>query len=313
MSYTLRVLFSGLCAFVPNRPFDDFDTPPTEVTVLLQNLLNPQSLSTVVDSGVLEPHYPMVEFDLCDLHPQSPRRADLERTELGKGACMLIGEEISFDMNQKVRKGLRLPGRDRQPDDRQEQATSRDEDSLRWLARIDKASPAALLDPKVLTQALSLKEDTAILARLRIDEGFLRVSKRSEKVCEFHPLDPSNPYRQQIALEMALDFESVEGPVVLVGRDPKGKEQRLVLSPVKSPQLLEIRIQNREIGRLLGVPEELMPVQEVADFEVFYQLLSEDVLVGQVRRFPKQPVPGGTNVKNPSLCPPTGLTLRPAA
>jgi hypothetical protein len=322
MSYTLRVLFSGLCVFVPDRPFDDFEQPPTEVKMLLQNLLQPQSLTNAVDGDVLDPHYPMLEFDLSDLHPQSPRKPDLSRQDLGKGACLLIGEELSLDLNLSERKGLRCPGRDRQPDANQETATSRDEDSLYWLARIDKASPDTFIDPEVLNEKLSLDGEPTILARLSLQEGFLRVTQRSDKVCEFHPPDPVNPYRQQIATELALDIQGVEGPVVIVGRRPDGTERRLALTPVKSPGLVEIRVQNREIDGLLGVPSDLMLARELADYEVFYELITPTTLVaGQPlqRRFPKQPVPppppngGGPSLKNPSLCPPTGMFLKPAA
>jgi hypothetical protein len=192
MSYTFRIRFSGLCVFVPDRPFDDFVEPPREVKVLLQNLLRPQSLSNSVDGGVLDPHYPMLEFDLSDLHPQSPRKPDLSRQDLGKGACLLIGEEVSFDLNLSGRKGLLFPRVDQQPNPDQETATSRDENSLYWLARIDKASPDTFIDPGILNAALALEGEPSILARLHLQEGSLRVSQRSDKVCEFHPPDPAN-------------------------------------------------------------------------------------------------------------------------
>lgn len=370
MSYTFRVLFSGLCAFVPDKPFDQIDDPPTEVTVLLQNLLRPKPLTLTLpaaqpepeeveeaitvsaaakavkaadktlkmvkaaaksvsaamesdddsnDASVLEPHYPVLELDLSDLHPQSLRKPDLRREETGKGGCFLFGEEISFDLNLKGGKKRRL----RIPDDpkfhprgQQAEETRFDKESLYWLARLDKASPGNFVEPSLLTAPLSVAGKPKILARLKLTHGFLRVSKLSDKVCEFHPPDPQRPYRQKIATELALDIEGVTGPAVIVGRGPRGEEKRLTLTPVKSPGLVEIRIQNRELDSLLGLPNLLMPPVEKPDFEVFYSLIAKvgAAAQGAMRRFPKQPDKdddGGT-LKNPSLCPPTGLSVKPA-
>ncbi|HEX5720083.1 MAG TPA: hypothetical protein VF179_28260 [Thermoanaerobaculia bacterium] len=342
MAYTLRVLFSGLCAFVPNKPFDQLNDPPTEVTVLLQNLLRPkpltlslptagpideeieESVTAASDDGsngsnFLEPHFPVLELDLCDVHPQSLRKPDLRREETGKGGCFLFGEEISFDLNLKKGQKRRL----RIPDDptfhprgQQAEETRFDKESLYWLARLDKASPGNFVDPELLTEPLSLVGNPPILTRLKLTHGFLRVSKLSDKVCEFHPPDPQRPYRQKIATELALDIEGITGPVVIVGRDPNGVEKRLTLTPVKSPGLVEIRIQNRELDSLLGIPNLLMPPDEKPDFEVFYSLIAKGGATAQniVRRFPKQPAIGedGGSLKNPSLCPPTALAVKSA-
>jgi hypothetical protein len=136
------------------------------------------------------------------------------------------------------------------------------------------------------------------------------------------PSPRSGQYKQQIATELTLDIDGVEGPVVIVSRRPDDTERRLALTPVKSPGVVEVRIQNREIDGFLGVPSDLLPIQELADYEVFYKLAAPVATLGgsqPVRRFPRQPppeppaIPGGPNVRNPSLCPPTGMFLKPAA
>lgn len=326
MSYTFRVLFSGLCAFVPDKPFDQLNDPPTEVTVLLQNLLRPKPLTLSLTEqpgeseppNFLEPHFPLLEFDLSDLHPQSHRKPDLSRTDTGKGGCFLFGEEVSFDLNLKKgqKRRLRIPDNPRfQPARQQEEETRFDRESLYWLARLDKASPGNFVEPSLLTSPLSLDGEPAVLTRLKLTHGFLRVSQLSDKVCEFHPPDPQRPYRQKIATELALDIEGVTGPVVVVGRDPERMERRLTLTPVKSPGLVEIRIQNRELDSLLAIPETLLPPSEKPDFEVFYHLIASTANAApqNPRRFPKQPVnEDGGSIKNPSLCPPTALALAPA-
>lgn len=319
MSYTFRVLFSGLCAFVPNKPFEQEDGPPLEVTVLLQNLLRPASLVGSPDGDALDPHFPSLEFDLADLHPLSPRKPDLRREDNGKGACLLFGEDISFDLAlpEGVERKLSIPAT-KQPETDLKQSTPENQDSLFWLARLEKAAPDQFVDPKLLDGPL-LGGEKLVLARLKLDHGFLRVSRLSERVCSFIPVDGVEPYEQQIATELALDIDGVEGPTSIVLRAPDGLERVLMLSPVRRSRLLEIRIQNREIDDLLGIPRSLLPERELADFQVHYNLVSSaDQIQKTRRRFPKQPGQplspnGGPSLKNPSLCPPTGLLVKPAA
>lgn len=313
MSYTFRVLFSGLCAFVPNKPFEQLQDPPDEVTVLLRNLLRPDLLTNEV---ALEPHFPLVQFDLADLHPQSPRRPDLRREETGKAACFLFGEEIVFDLSlpKGTARKLKTPTElEKQPRVGQTESTPQDRESLYWLAKLEKASPNHFVDPEVLTTALSLAGEPPIIARLKLDHGFFRVSRLSEQVCHFEPSSGNDRYEQQIATELALDIEGVEGPVLILLRAPDGTERTLMLSPVRRSGLVEIRIQNRELDDFLGIPKGLLPPREVADFEVFYDLVQvPDGVDAVVRRFPRQPPPPpGPILSNPSLCPPSGLALKP--
>lgn len=318
MAYTLRVLFSGLCAFVPNKPFDQLDDPPTEVTVLLRNLLRPVPLENSPEGVALDPHYPLVEFDLADLHPLSPRKPDLRRDDTGRGACLLFGQEISFDLGlpeDEERKLTTPSDPERQPAQGDTRSTPNNQDSLYWLAKIKKASPDHFVASRFIDDPLTLEEETEILARLKLTHGFLRASKLSDQVCTFEPANGNDHYEQQIATELALDIQGVEGPAVIVLRAPDGSERNLMLSPVRRSGLLEIRIQNREIDDLLGIPKALLPPREMSDFQVFYDLVEPaQGATATVRRFPKQPPPNGNpSLKNPSLCPPTELALKPAA
>jgi hypothetical protein len=313
MSYTLRVLFSGLCAFVPNRPFDQLDDPPTQVTVLLPNLLKPEPLDTNSPSGTtLDPHYPLLGFDLSDLHPQSQRKPDLSREATGKGACLLYGEEISLELNTpgNGHSKITIPSRpEAQPQANQVKATLADQDSLYWLSRLDKATPNHFVNPKLLTIPLSQEDNPTLLARMKLDQGFLRASRLSELVCDFHG---ANGYVQQIATELALDITGVEGPSAIILRSADGRERSLTLTPVRRPGLIEIRIANLELDDFLGIPERMFPIRELADYQVFYKLVQAQsgTVAPALRSFPKQqPVIPGVNLKNPSLCPPTTLAL----
>ena len=72
MPYTFRIVFSGLCAFVADRRFDDEKNPPTRGTVLLRDLQDGLTLS----NGQVVPHFAFVEAD-----PSFVRSASTRTTE----------------------------------------------------------------------------------------------------------------------------------------------------------------------------------------------------------------------------------------
>jgi hypothetical protein len=304
MSYTLRVLFSGLCAFVPERSFSTGD--PGAVTVLLPNALKPIQLKNKVkkedenDDGVdiLNSHFPLVSFDLADLHPQSSRKPDLRREDSGRGACLLLGEELSFAMrvSEFQNNALTVP---------QALEGQNSEDSLASMARLDDATPGLFVKRELLDLS-KFKTLDLVIARTHLARGSLRVSKKSDKECTFSPpVDGQDSIPQKIATELALDLEGVEGNVSILTRG-LGGERSITLSPVRRPDLLEIRIQNIELDDFLGIPGGLRNGDEVSDFEIYYQLMDGEV----DPRFPLQPEPDeddGGSVRNPSLCPPSEL------
>src|SRR5262245_20794527 len=93
MSYKLGIRISGLCALVPDRPFEQ--GPPSRVLLLMPNLVRARAVGKN-KAQVLDSHFPLIEFDMADLDPTSQRKADLSRAETARGACLLLGQTVSF-------------------------------------------------------------------------------------------------------------------------------------------------------------------------------------------------------------------------
>lgn len=137
MSYTFRVVFDGICAYVPNRPFFDDanekneegyeDQPPPQSTdpplhykekweagdvdslaVLLPDLRNP-GRPIVPDHPRLNfppfraSHFPLLKFHLGDLRESTTRRVDLVVRDISSrdeaGLLFLRREQIRFNMH----------------------------------------------------------------------------------------------------------------------------------------------------------------------------------------------------------------------
>jgi len=135
MSYTFRVVFDGICAYVPNRPFfkdvneqskekNKGQTPPQStdppyygekwttcdvdsLAVLLPDLRNPgrpivPTHPRLNFPNFRAPHFPLLKFQLGDLRESTTRRVDLVVRDISSpdeaGLLFLRREQIRFNM-----------------------------------------------------------------------------------------------------------------------------------------------------------------------------------------------------------------------
>jgi hypothetical protein len=128
VSYTFRVIFDGVCAYVPDKPFfkedkktcrwyrrsDEVDQkdprsgPARSLAVLLPDLRRP-GLPRVPDNPQLnfptfrDPHFPLLKFRLGDLRESTTRRVDLVCRDISRldeeGILFLRREQIRFNMD----------------------------------------------------------------------------------------------------------------------------------------------------------------------------------------------------------------------
>src|SRR5690242_19210536 len=99
MSFTWRVLFDGLCGFVPNTAGD-------RMTVLLPNLRIP---TTSRRGTKLLPHAPVIQFRLEDLELDDATPAFEVLSGFGGpdvGLLFLDGCDVSFEVRDLDRKSL---------------------------------------------------------------------------------------------------------------------------------------------------------------------------------------------------------------
>lgn len=140
MSYTFRVVFEGVCGYVPDKPFF---TPYSHgskkywkrqepgdirsVAVLLPDLRRP-GVSKPEDSDLhlpklLEPHFPLLKFHLDDLRAGTTRRVDLVCRDISQqdeaGLLFLRREQIRFHMKAENAKSFNYAGWTEHPEDKE--------------------------------------------------------------------------------------------------------------------------------------------------------------------------------------------------
>lgn len=268
MDYTFRIVFSGLCAFVPDRSFDA-NPGPSSITVLLPNLLNPFPLS----NKILTPHYPTLAYDLAQRKPESTKEAPLvwkEEKQPDKGLCFLLGEDLKINAQSQGADQLHLVNGHNGGD--AIKANGADETSVWWMAKLDKAASGAGL-AKLAMQPPRIPNPTDIISRLQLSRGVLSSWELVDGVCKF---DHQSTYEQQIAREVAWELRGVTGPVEIdfTGFGVNPKTTTLILEPPAGSTEVTVEIRNLEIDAFLFPEYDLQRGTRATDFEVYYRMCS---------------------------------------
>ncbi len=312
---TLRVKFSGLCTFIFNKPLKDkdgkpSDPKPTEATVLLQRLTRARLLSNTasVTSEVLDQHFPLLEFSLADYDPASTRRANVHCIpdsdgKMTKGACLLIGEDLSFvaDGQPMERHALELSNQ-APVDPASPNLNKLERDSLWWMATLGEIfSDSPDINPAILNTPPGSNQP--ILARVQMTEGRLRSLELTDFPCTIVPPGKSKFY-QRIAtsFEFTVPFSSSVAIRTVANRNGRTTSGELILRPANGGDL-QIEITNMEINRLLGMDAASGPQAE-ADFGVYADLLHKPI-EGAVP-FLRQVSVGDPSAAPSSTCSPGG-------
>ncbi len=97
MPFTFRMILSGLMAVIPDRTFDTSLESADSVTILVPNLLKPRPLNNRRNGQqeILDPHFPILDFDLQNRQASSTRPVDLSTND-GRGICHLETEKIEI-------------------------------------------------------------------------------------------------------------------------------------------------------------------------------------------------------------------------
>ncbi len=314
MSYTFRVIFEGICAYVPDRPFFVQEAngkwkagSPTSVQVLIPDLTG-RIPRPGTQPLAIAPHFLTLRARVRDLQPETDRHYRLTYRQPGSLDEMALfrvdGEEMKIELDRSSNGDAFsfanwVPKRPQElPDLRSVLMTS----SLYWLPRLEEIAPhfdqvdADLLAPNPFPQSLA--------GRVAIEGGTLRVAgfnrERNGRPRVWRFADPASSqdpgvWNRAIGNRLALEFFDVEGPVRIVLEAPGGAAKQLVLAPPPGTGGdVESIVSNVEPESLF-VPE--APLRGFdPDFDVFYDLgLAPKV-------YPSKPRPTIRPVPNP---PPT--------
>ena len=289
----LRISIAGLCLF-------NFDPPlkggqkPTQVQVLLRRLNRARPLSRVVNSQpeVLDQHFPLLEFDLANYDPASTREADFHcqpdaRGRMTKGVCLLNGEDLTIHSDGESESLLLSRS---EPSNRQDPQTPADKDTLWWMVTLDDVFPNNPLNPLIRDGAPGSNQP--ILARLTLDQGYLRTQDLTNAPCTIIGAGPSG-FNRRVATSFAHELgckRTVEIEMKKV-RNGRTATRKLTLN-AENGNDVEIGIFNMEIDRFIGADPTDGPRSQ-ADFEVFADLLTEGIK--GPKPFLLETTPGGSS------------------
>lgn len=276
MSYTFRIVFSGLCAFVPDKPLASGGSP-TSVIVLFRDLKS--GLTLPGDLHVL-PHFPMVEFNLQNRRPGSTRPLDSSVL----GLCILASEDLTIGIeNASSIYPNYLKVKNPVPKDPQN-PTADEKESLFWLPLMENAVPGALVNPQLLGD---LDPTQSLLAgRAFLTMGTLSTRLIQEGTWIFGAVgDPSTRSTEKekyFSESLALEIGGLEDNVELSFKKfGTSKGQTLILGPnPEAPEaVVEVLIVNREFPEPATGENNPAPRNDL-DFSVYYDLLVPPVPAG---------------------------------
>jgi len=303
MSFNFRVIFSGLCAFVPDRPIapvGPLDEKPTSMRVVM---VDARTRTKAVDGGVLEPHFPIAVISTTNLKgrngilPGTRLEWRLDRKELK--FVIQDGTPKGFDLVQGALRGAPAPGSIPDPGALPADTPLAPHD-FAWGAHMQEAAPNfARIDPRCFQDAGSMG---LVAARVVIDRGELANRAFDPEMTPRYFFDKTlsggDLAPRPFANTTSLEIKAVSG-VQLVARDLDGLQspEKLTLAGADN-EWVEITVSNMDDGRLperLPDPD-LLPTED-ADFRWFYSLCANrdqlaGVLNGRLLPVP-EPVPGG--------------------
>ena len=311
MSYTFRVIFEGVCAWVPDHPFFPEDAPGTvrvnEVDVLVPDLSRAE-YNTQPAEGLRvfrSPHFALFKFSLPDLHRKTTRRVDLVTRDIGthdeEGLLFLKREQIRFRLEAENATSFRFADRKPAPESRPKPEPTRREEleSLWWLPRLQDIAPAyqrARAD-HLSTHRGPFPEE--LQARVEIKGGFLKTYDFNRDVngdplpWRFLPADATSGqglWNRAIGNRQALEFYDVQGPVTIelkrIANDVHTTELVLDLPPGAHRPVLEVFVTNLEPELMFGAQDRLTAQLPDPDFEEFYYMHSDNVTFNEERPVP---------------------------
>lgn len=309
---TLQLSFSGLCTFVFDPPLiKGSDRLPTKATVLLQRLTRARTLRNQLNlkPEVLDPHFPLLEFDLRDWSPESTRRADFHcfpdaAGRMTKGVCVLNGEDLKIllDGRSMNNNALRLSATP--PLNPSAAVLSQaDQETLWWMATFGEAFPGRRLNPTF--QNTTPGSNQPVLARIELTEGKLKTRELTDSTYTIVGSGSSGfNQRVGVSFELEVEFGSKVIFEMTANRNGRTVPSRLVLAP-KDSGGLQVGISNMEIDRFIGLDPASGPRVE-ADYEVYADLVTPALPPNQAVPFLRQASPGNSSGQGVSSCAPSG-------
>jgi hypothetical protein len=271
MAFTLRVIFTGLCAFVEN----DNQTDPTKMMVVLVNGTRPETEGTVLalDDTPLRYHRPFVTFPIADVQPPVP---EVNGLPVVHGLWYLNRERLSFEITEDgsvnntfdvQRPFLGNPHPEVHDD------TAGQLRSFTWIADLSQVAPdhTDVADGVVASAGVSPRA----IGQVLIPKGRLRPFSFSRAIWEFDRFLSGQAHRRNFAHEVALTLGGLTAAQLVSQPLDTGSTTRTVnLVPPTGSDTVTVRISNLcEINPLQWFTVRGPEPDE--DTKWFYEILSD--------------------------------------
>lgn len=329
MAFTFRIVFSGLCAFVPSKSFDN--SYPEKVRVLLPNVLRARTVlrpkpdaDDVLESDafILPPHFPLITFDERTLRQCNVQqfhfvkeRPDLDDPAAQRMGVALLQKQDIFiwpDGHQPKAQSLRLIN---PKVENRASPTAEELESLSWLTKIDGllGRPRPVISD-LLRDSLDEKEDR-IISRVLLQEGRLKTHSLTSPRWEYLPVGKAATLGagERVAKSLALELEANEKVKLIFRSFGSADTQKMIFAPpLDAPhEDVEIQLLNLEADDLLGVKaEEKKPSPGIdPDFSVYYDLI-KGFKEQEARPIPQRFLGDGAELitGDSKPCAPTGMS-----
>ena len=298
------IRFTGLCAFVPNKPFGQDPENMCAVLVDGRSLVNPNTLGVkkALDGTKLRRHRGYVLFDLRNLP------TDYKGSKEHHGVWYLDRQRIVIKDNQSsLDTKSYIPGIDTNYDI--DKVGAGEEASISWVAALAKLMPNyATIDPACVSTNVADVPDT-VLAQIFFNIGKLTVKEPTLQIWSVSGALSDQFARQPLAHEAVLTLSGVTKLTLEAKALPGGVDDKLELV---SGQLgnIEITIANlcdENPLRWLRTPSP----EDDDDFKWYYELMTktQQTKINKKRRGAPLPAPVPERKKLPPSA--TGVNCFP--
>jgi hypothetical protein len=312
MPFKFRILFSGICAFVPGQD-GSFDQPEhrsgffKSVTVVLPNM---RRAKAVEGGNARDSHLARLELDRRQ-NWTGDRDPDLIAPKIGKDVYTLDRERVSFRFTGAATpQGIEILNFDSVPPPNPTQPVpgTPEERFFWWVPKMGRVVPQS-----ERIRGRFLQDADEIIGWVELTQGlFATEPPVSPNVMDFRPINGSSvALRQKIARRIAVEVSEVETVEIVFHQEGGGDRTR---SLTEAQGTVDIEVMNRELDHLLGDPIGA-PVpangQPDVDFTTYFEMASGRQPAAVV---PHEPIPqSGVGVAPISLriggvCPPAAFS-----
>lgn len=285
-SYTFRVVFAGLCGYVPNKSLDDENDPPTRMRVLL-----PEGIRSA-EKLHLQHHLSALVIPSDNLKNDNGSVPDLEfKRRNGREFDFydLSGLDVSLEIDDAEPSDLQVAFGELSkpiPDDFIP-PTGPEAKLFAWVPRLDVAAGADGAGAVISTCWGKSPNTDRVDARIELSSGRLQTQRLSiipgemvEKTAIWELRKVTDPVGAGLVRQATADTVSwehdvpVDNVVTLVGKRFNGSEiYRLELGPADVNETqFDIDISSLEWPEILNVSNQYDPPKVLQDLTILYRL-----------------------------------------